>query len=272
MPLLEPFTYGFMQRALEEGALMGIACGLLGTLVVLRGLTYTGESLAHTLVPGAAIAVALGLSAVGGALVGGIAAALAIATLLRRPDVGEETAVSVVFTGAFAVGVAVLSARGSPQELDSLLFGSVLAAGPHDVWVGLAGTAAVAALVLGLARRFVLVAFDRSFAAATGLRTGLLDATLLVALALALTVALQGVGTLLVLGLLVAPAAAARVLTRRIWTMLALAPAIGAAAALVGLELSYYAGLAAGPAICLAALGAFGLALGRDAARRDAPA
>ena len=266
--LLHPFAYGFMQRALVEAVLMSATCGLLGAIVVLRGLTFTGESLSHTLLPGAAVAVAAGLPVLGGALVGGVAAATAIALLLRRTEIGEEAAVGVVFTGSFAVGVIILSTRGTTRDLDSLLFGSILAVEPRDLWLGLAATLLVLASCALLARRFVLVAFDRAFADAMRLRSGLLDVLLLVALAGALTVALRGVGTLLVLALLVAPAAAARLLVRRVWTMLWLAPVLAVAASVTGLEASYHAGAAAGPAICLSAVALFSVALAGSAARR----
>ena len=274
MGLLDPFSYDFMLRALAEVALMGVVCGLLGVFVVLRGLTYSGESLSHALVPGAAVALLAGLPVIAGALVGGVLAAVAIAVLLRRPDVGEDTAVSVVVTGVFAAGVVIVATHGTAKDLDSILFGSVLSVDARDLWVGAVAAVAVAAVVGALGRRLVLVAFDRAFADSIGLRAGLLDAVLLVALAAALTVALRGVGTLLVLALLVAPAAAARALTRRVWAMLALAPALAVACGVVGLELSYHEGVAAGPAICLVALGAFAAAAtaaslrGRAAPRR----
>jgi manganese/iron transport system permease protein len=259
--VFDPFAYDFMQRALAESALMGVACGLLGVLIVVRGLTFTGESLSHTLLPGAAIAVALGSAVLAGALVAGVLAAVVIAVLLRRPEVGEDAAISVVFTGAFAAGVIVLSTHGTPKDVDSLLFGSILAVEPRDLWLGLAATGAVLGVVSAARRGIVLVAFDRSFASAVGLRPALLDVVLLVSLAGALTVALRGVGTLLVLALLVAPAATARVLARRVWTMLWLGPLLGVASAFVGLEISYHAGAAAGPAICLTALGGLAAAL-----------
>jgi manganese/iron transport system permease protein len=266
--LLDPFQYDFMQRALAESALMGVVCGLLGTLVVLRRLTFTGESLSHTLIPGGALALAVGFSVVAGALAAGVLAAVAIALLLRRDDVGEDVAVSVVFTGAFAAGVIVLSTRGSPRDLDSLLFGSILAVEPRDLWIGLAAAVAVVCICALAGRSFVLVAFDRGFADAVGLRSRSLDILLLVALAGALTVALRGVGTLLVLALLVAPAATARILVRRVWTMLWLAPALAIGSALVGLEISFHADVAAGPAIALTAVGGFVLALAAAAIRR----
>jgi manganese/iron transport system permease protein len=258
--VIEPFQYAFMQRALAEAVLMGVVCGLLGAFVVLRGLTYTGESLSHTLVPGAAIALVAGFSIMLGALAAALVAVVAIATLLRRPDVGEETAVAVVFSGSFAAGVILVSARGTPKDLESFLFGSILGVEPGDLLVGAAAAAAVVLVCAICARRFVAVAFDRSFASTVGLRPFLLDLALLVALACALTVALRGVGTLLVLALLVAPAATARVLVQRVWHMLWLAPLVAVLCGFLGLELSYHAGIAAGAAIALAALGSFALA------------
>ncbi len=260
MGVFHAFSYDFMLRALAEVALMGVVCGLLGVLVVLRGLTYSGESLSHALVPGAAIALIAGLPVIAGALIGGVLAAVAIAVLLRRPDVGEDTAVSVVVTGSFAAGVVIVATRGTSRDLDSILFGSVLSVDGRDLWVGLASALVVTTIVVTLGRRLVLVAFDRAFADSLGMRSGLLDALLLVALAAALTVALRGVGTLLVLALLVAPAAAARALTRRVWAMLIVAPVLAFASGVVGLELSYHVGVAAGPAICLVALGLFAVA------------
>ena len=179
-----------------------------------------------------------------------------------RPDVGEETAVGVVFTGAFAVGVILLSTHGTSEDLDSLLFGSILAVEPRDLRASLAAAAVVAAACILLTRRFVLVAFDRSFARSAGLQVELLDVALLVALAAALTVALRGIGALLVLALLVAPAATARVVAPRVWTMVWLAPLVAVSCGFVGLEISYQAGVAAGPAIALTALAAFAIAIG----------
>lgn len=255
--LLEPFGYAFMQRALLEVVLMGLTCGLLGVFVVLRGLTYAAESLSHTLVPGAALAVAVSLPLLPLAFVSALAAVCLLAGFLQRPDVGAETAVGVAFTGIFAAGVMLLSVRGSTRDLDSVLFGSILAVDRDDLRLGIAATAAVLALGLGFSRRFVLVAFDRSFARAVRVGPLVLDVVLLAGLALALTVALRGMGTLLVLSLVVAPAATARVWTRSVWRMLWLAPTVAISAGLVGLELSYHADVAAGAAIALTAVGAF---------------
>jgi manganese/iron transport system permease protein len=272
--LVEPFSHAFMQRALAEALLMGLVCGLLGCFVVLRDLAYTGESMSHTLVPGAAVAVVAGLPVLGGALLGGVAAAVVIALLLRRSDVGEDVAVGVVFSGAFAAGVILLSVRGSPRDLDSLLFGSLLAVGTEDLVIGGVAALGVTVAVLVLSRRLVLAAFDRPWAETVGARPALLDVVLVVGLALALVAALRGVGTLLVLSLLVAPAASARLLARRVGTMLAVSSALGMTAGVVGLELSYHVGVAAGPAVALTAVGLFlvvaTVAAARSSARRPA--
>ena len=272
--LFEPFSHAFMQRALAEALLMGLVCGLLGCFVVLRDLAYTGESMSHTLVPGAAVAVVAGLPVLGGALLGGVAAAVVIALLLRRSDVGEDVAVGVVFSGAFAAGVILLSVRGSPRDLDSLLFGSLLAVGTEDLVIGGVAALGVTVAVLVLSRRLVLAAFDRPWAETVGARPALLDVVLVVGLALALVAALRGVGTLLVLSLLVAPAASARLLARRVGTMLAVSSALGMTAGVVGLELSYHVGVAAGPAVALTAVGLFlvvaTVAAARSSARRPA--
>lgn len=269
--LVEPFREAFMQRALLEVVLMGVACGLLGAFVLLRGLAYTGESLSHMLLPGGAIAVVVGVPVLGGALVAGLLGAVALGALLRRPELNEDVAVGVAFSAAFATGVLLLSLRGTPKDLESLLFGGILSVGRGDLAAGATATLVVVVLVAVLAERLVLVAFDPVFARAVGLRPARLDLVLLALLAAALAVALRGVGTLLVLSLLTAPAATARVLTVRAAPMLLLAPALGVGAGVVGLVVSYHADLAAGPAIALAAAVPLAPALAVTSARRRGP-
>ncbi len=255
--LLEPFGYDFMQRALLEIVLMSLVCGVLGVFVVLRGLTYTGESLSHTLVPGAAVAVAVGAPILPLAFAGAVVAVLLIALFAQRVGVSNETAVGVVFSGAFAAGVIVLSLAGTPKELDSILFGSILAVAPRNLWVGGIATVVVLVVVVVFARRLLVVAFDPAFARALRLRPLSLDVVLLVTLALALAVALSAMGTLLALAMLIAPAATARIITGRVWTMLWVAPPVGLAAGLGGLEISYHLDVAAGAAIALTAISIF---------------
>jgi len=258
--LIEPFEYTFMQRALLEVILMSLVCGVLGVFVVLRGLTYTGESLSHTLVPGAALALAVGLPVLPLAFVGAVIAVLVIGFFAQRSDVSGETAVGVVFSGAFAVGVIVLSIWGSPKELDRLLFGSILAVQESDLVAGGIAAIVVVVVVGVFGRQLLVVAFDPAFARALQLRTLTLDIVLLVAVALAITVALKAMGTLLVLAMLIAPAATARILTGRAWTMIAVAPLVGVFSGIVGLELSYHRNIAGGAAIALTSIAVFALA------------
>ena len=259
--LIEPFRQAFLRDALAEAVLMGVVCGLLGSLVIVRGMTYLGESMSHMLLPGAAIAVAIGLAPDLGGLAAGLVCAALISWAARRDAIGEDAAIGVVYTGALALGVIVLYRNGTPGDLEGLLFGDILAATTRDVrFAMLVALLVIVGLAVG-GRGLALTAFDPGFARAAGARVALLDLGLAAGLAAALAVALQGVGTLLVLALLVAPAAGARVLARSSGAMLAIAPLLAALASVIGIELSYHASLAAGASIALAAIGIFLLAL-----------
>jgi ABC-type Mn2+/Zn2+ transport system permease subunit len=250
-----------LARALVEVVLMGVACGLLGALAVPRGLTFVAESLSHSLLLGAAVALLLGAPLLGGAFVGAIAAALAIAALARRTDVGADVAVGVVFTGFLALSVMLLAAHGRSEDLEALLFGDLFSLHAGELAAGAVVTGLLAAAVAAFGKQLVAIGFDRGFADAAGLRPGQADAVTLVALAAALTVALRGVGSLLVLSLLVAPAASARLMARRSTTMLWLAPVIGVAVGVAGTVPAYYASLEPGPLIALTGLGVVAAAL-----------
>jgi manganese/iron transport system permease protein len=245
-----------------EMVLVGVAAGALGSFVVVRGLAFTGEAFAHTVFPGAVVAAILGFSIPAGALTFGLASAACVALILRGGRTAPDTAVGIVFLGAFGLGSALLATHPAPgRSLESLLFGSLLGVS----WGDLTVTGLVAGVVvLGLAalwRPLVLSSFDRAVAAAAGVRLGLVDAALLVLLALAVVVALQAIGSVLVLAILVTPAATARVLARRFSTMVALAAGIGIAEGIAGLYVSYYGSVAAGGAVVLVASGVFAAAL-----------
>lgn len=252
--LTEPLSSGLVLRALVVLAIVGIVCGALGSVVVVRGLAFTGEAFAHTVFPGAVVASLLGWSVAAGALVFGLASAALIALAARVDRVGEETAVGVVFVGAFALGVVILATAGGPgQDLESFLFGSPLGVG----WGELALTAGAACVaLLGLAaiwRPLVMTSYDPSAAAAAGVRTGLVDGALLVLLALAVVIALGAVGNVLVLAMLITPAATARLIARRMLSTAVLAAGLGTLAGVVGLYVSYYAGVAVGGSVVLSA-------------------
>ena len=245
-----------------EIVLVGIVGGALGGFVVVRGLAFTGEAFAHTVFPGAVVASLAGFSITAGALAFGLASAGAIALAARIPKVGSEAAVGIVFVGAFALGVLILSVSSAPsRDLESFLFGSLLGVSAGDLAVTAAAAAAVLAGLVALWRPLVLSSFDRAAAAAMGVRLVAVDAALLVMLALAVVVALGAVGNVLVLAMLVTPAATARLAGLRVAPTVILGAALGAVEGIGGLYLSYYGRVAAGGAVVLVATGVFALAL-----------
>jgi ABC-type Mn2+/Zn2+ transport system permease subunit len=238
-----------MQRALVEMALLGIVGGVLGCWVVFYELSYSAESLAHALFPGLVIATLSGLPLVLGAGIGVTVAAIAIAILGRAPEIGRDTAVAVVISALFGLGVVLALSPGSPPGLQELLFGDILGVSDLDLLLA-AGLAAVVLVALRLLHRQLLaVGFDRASARSVGGKPRLADVALLVLVALATMVAVQGLGSLLVVSVLVGPAATARLLARRMTPMMVLASLLAMVAGVGGLYLSYYAGTAGGASI-----------------------
>jgi ABC-type Mn2+/Zn2+ transport system permease subunit len=259
--MFEPLQEAFMQRALAEIVLIGLASGALGCWVVLYEFSYAAESLAHSIFPGLVIATLAGIPLLLGAAPAIAIAALAIALAGRVPGVSRDVAVAVVVTTMFGLGVLLALSPDSPPGIESLLFGDIL--GPSDADLLSAAVLAVlvaAALVL-LHGRLLATGFDRAAARSFGLAPAAVDAALLLLLSAAIVVAVQGLGNLLVAAVFVGPAAAARRLTDRIVPMFALATAIALLAGIAGLYLSYYAGTAGGASVALAIVAAYLLAL-----------
>ncbi len=272
--LAEPFSHPFMVRALLAALVVGVACPVLGTYVVLRGMAFLGDALAHIILPGVVVAFLLGLPLLAGALVAGVLAALLIAWLSRRAEIREDTAIGVVFAGALALGVALLSLRRSyAADLTHILFGNLLGVLPSDLWMMGALAALALATVVALYKEFLVLAFDPLFADTLRLPATFLENLQTALMAVVIVVAIKAVGIALVLAMLVTPAATAGMLVRRLPPMMLLAAAFGCLSAVVGLYLAYYANLASGPAIVLAQTALFGLVLaGRGLRRRMRPA
>jgi ABC-type Mn2+/Zn2+ transport system permease subunit len=259
--VFEPFQEAFMQRAIAEMTLLGLAGGALGCWVVLYEFSYAAESLAHSIFPGLVIATLAGVPLLLGAAPAIAIAALAIAVAGRVPGVSRDVAVAVVVTTMFGLGVLLALSPDSPPGIESLLFGDIL--GPSDADLLSAAVLAVlvvAALAL-LHGRLLATGFDRAAARSFGLAPATVDAALLLLLSAAIVVAVQGLGNLLVVAVFVGPAAAARRLTDRIVPMFGIATAIALLAGIAGLYLSYYAGTAGGASIALAIVAAYLLAL-----------
>jgi ABC-type Mn2+/Zn2+ transport system permease subunit len=269
--VLAPLQEPFMQRALAEVVLLGIAGGALGCWVVFYGLSYAAESLSHSLFPGLVLAAIAGAPLLLGAVPAIVLAAVAIALAARVAGVSRDSAVAVVVTTMFGLGALLALAPASPPGIESLLFGDVFGVTDGDLV-----TAAILVVGVGVALRLLhgrlLVAgFDRGTARSLGVSPALADAALLLLLGAGIVVAVQGLGNLLVVAVFVGPAAAARRLSDRMLPMMLLAAGLAAFAGIAGLYLSYYAGTAGGASVALAIVAVYliSLPLGRlRAARR----
>jgi len=258
--LSEPFAYSFMQRGLLAALIVGVVCPVLGTYVVLRGMAFLGDALAHIILPGVVVAFLMGWPLAVGALLAGVLAALAIGAISRRREIREDAAIGVVFAGAFALGIALISRqRGYAVDLAHILFGNLLGVTVSDLWLSAGLGGVVLLIVLAFYKEFLVVSFDPLLATTLRLPVGLLQNLLLVLLAVVIVVSIQSVGVALVLAMLVTPASAAYLVTRRLGDMMAVAAAVGVASAVAGLYVSYYLNVASGPAIVLAETTVFAL-------------
>jgi manganese/iron transport system permease protein len=258
--LLTPLNYGFFTRALLAAAMVGVVCAVLGSYIVLRGMAFFGDALAHTILPGVVIAFLLGWPLALGALIMGVLTAIGIGALSSQGVVKEDTAIGVIFAGAFALGVALLSVSGNYTiDLAHFLFGNLLGVSVQDLWLTLGLSLLVLLLVFLFYKEFLVVSFDPVLATTLRLPTGFLRYLLLILMAVTIVVSLQVVGIALMVAMLVTPAAAASLLTRRLPTMMAVGAIIGASSGVIGLYASYYLNVASGPTVVLVATLIFGL-------------
>ena len=259
--LTQPLRYPFMVRSLLASLMVGTLCAVVGTYVVLRGMAFFGDALAHAILPGVAVAYLLGANLFWGALGMGLLTAVSIGYVSRRGEVKEDTAIGVFFAASFALGVALLSTVQSYSvDLTHILFGNVLGVSVTDLWLtaGL-GLAVLLAVVL-LYKELLVISFDPVLAATLRLPLSALNYLLLVLIALTIVVSLQTVGVALMVAMLVTPAATAYLLTRRLWHMMIAGAVIGALSSVTGLYLSFYVNVASGAAVVLVATALFVLA------------
>ncbi len=250
--LIEPLHYAFFVRGLLVGALLGITCGALGSFVVLRGMAFIGDAMAHSVLPGVVIAYLLGVNIIAGAFVTGLLAAILISAISRTEQVHEDTAIGIVFTGAFALAIVLISrTQGYVRDLTHFLFGNILGVAPGDVVIAGVVTLLVLAGLFLWYRDLMISSFDPTHAQVIGIRLNWLHMGLMALLALTIVSGIQAVGVVLIASLLVTPAATARLLTDRLKVMILLAALFGSGAALVGLYLSYYIRVASGGAVVL---------------------
>lgn len=259
--LMTPLHYPFMQAACLAVILVGITCAVLGCYVVLRRMAFIGDAIAHTALPGIVIAYLRGLNLFVGALVAGLLTALGIGWLSGREEVREDTAIGVLFTGMFALGVIIISYAGSFRDFSSMLFGDILAVTHADLILIsiIAGTVLVTLALFY--KELELTSVDPSYSAVIGLRADWMRNVLLILLALAVVTGIQAVGVILTAALLVTPAAAASLMSGNLLRMMVFSSLVAVASGLVGLYASFYGGLASGAAIVLTGTAIFAIAL-----------
>lgn len=271
--LLEPLQYAFMVRGLIAAVMVGIVCAVMGTYVVLRGMAFFGDALAHAILPGIAVGYLVGDGArqplFWWALVSAILSSLGIGAISRNTKIKEDTAIGIIFAGTFALGVALISTvRSYSVDLAHFLFGDVLGVRNSDLGLIAIFGGIVLMAVIAFYKEFMVLSFDPILAATLRLPVRLLEFLLLVLIAVTIVVSLQTVGVALMVAMLVTPAATAYLLTKRLPVMMVIAAIIASLSGVIGLFLSYYLSIASGAAIVLTCTAIFGLVWGIQAFRQ----
>jgi manganese/iron transport system permease protein len=252
--LTDPWASEFMVRSLLALIMISIVCAVMGSFVVVKGMAFIGDALAHASFGGVAAAFVLGVSIYLGAAVAAILTALGIVFVSRRAGLRFDTAIGVLFVGAFALGILIVSRQeGYIVDLFSFVFGNVLGVGQDDLLLIAAVGAAVLVLVAVFYKELLFTAYDPTMAAAAGLPVAAMQYGLLGLIALTIVISLKAVGIVLVVAMLVTPAATAQLLVRRLHLIMAVGAGVGVVSSLVGLYLSYHADVSASAAVVLTA-------------------
>ncbi|AFS71648.1 metal ABC transporter permease [Exiguobacterium antarcticum] len=249
--------YDFLQKALVTSVMVGIICGVIGCFIILRGMSLMGDAISHAVLPGVAISYLLGINFFIGAVVTGLLTALGIGFVSQNSRIKNDTAIGILFTSAFALGIILISFLRSSSDLYHILFGNVLAVRPSDMWM----TLVIGIIVLGAIYLFykelLVTSFDPTMAAAYGLSTRLVHYLLMTMLTLVTVASLQTVGIILVVAMLITPAATAYLLTNRLSRMIFLSAGFGTLSSIIGLYFSFTYNLSSGASIVLVATALF---------------
>jgi len=245
--------YNFLQSALLAAIMVGIMSGIIGSFIILRGMSLMGDAISHSVLPGVAVAYMLGINLLLGAAIFGVLAALLIGFVASKSQLKNDTAIGIVFSAFFALGFILISMAESSTNLHHILFGNVLAVSDNDLITTACVLMGVILFVVVFFKELLITSFDETFAKAYGLQTQLIHYGLMLVLTLVTVSALQTVGIILIVAMLITPAATAFLWTNHLSIMLWLASGIGALASTIGLYLSYTLNWASGPAIVLVA-------------------
>lgn len=250
--LLDPFTYDFMRNALIAGLLTVITTSLVGTWIVLRGMAFLGDALAHGVIPGITAAFLLGVDLWIGAVVAAVLMLGGIDQITRRTRLSQDTSIGLLFVGMLAAGVMLISARGAyAGDLTAILFGDLIGVSVGDVWVAVGAAAVTIVVSVVLYRAFLVLSFSEDKAALLRLHPRLTHLAMLGLIALAIVSSFRAIGTLLVFAFVIAPPATAALVARRVPVMMAVATLVGWIAVVAGLLISFYVGVAGAPTVAV---------------------
>ena len=260
--IFEPLQYAFMQRSLVVAIIVGVICAVVGSYLMVQRLALLGDAISHSVLPGLAIAYLVGANIFLGAFIAGIISTVFINVISTRSNIKEDTAMGIVFSAFFALGITLITVvqKDNKIDLNHFLFGNILAVDSTEVRDTLIIAGIVLTVVFLLYKELLFYTFDKLGAQAVGLPVGLLDLGLMTLIGLTIVASLKAVGVVLVLSLLITPAATAYLLVTRLHLMMLLGVIIGLASSITGMYLSYYYNLPSGPAIVLVASSLFVLA------------
>ncbi len=260
--LIDPLEFPFMQRAFLAAGFAAVVCALVGTFVVLKGLAFMGDAVAHSSLAGMSVAYFLGGNIFWGALGWAVPASLLITFISRKANLRLDASIGIIFASGFALGIILMSrVTGYAADLFGLLFGNVLGISWAEVALIGGIAAAVSLVVAAFYKELLFTSYDATMSAASGIPVRFMQYLLPVLVGVTTVASLKAVGIVLVLALLVTPSATAMLLARRMPSIMAYSVAVGLLATVLGLYLSFYADLPSGPSIVLVATGLFLLAL-----------
>ncbi|UKK97325.1 metal ABC transporter permease [Brevibacillus brevis] len=252
--------YEFLQKAMFTSVVVGLICGVIGSFIILRGMSLMGDAISHAVLPGVALSYAFGINFFVGAVLTGVLTAVGIGYVSQNSRIKNDTAIGIMFTSAFAIGIIMVTMLKSSTDLYHILFGNVLAVRSSDMWVTVGIGVIVIVTVYAFFKELLLTSFDPTIAAAYGLRNNLIHYLLMTLLTMVTVASLQTVGIVLVVAMLITPAATAYLLTDRLSIMIFLAGGFGMLSSVIGLYFSFTYNLASGATIVVVATVLFFLA------------
>ncbi len=261
--LIEPLQYGFMQRSLLVAIVVGIICSVVGSYLMVRRLAMLGDAISHSLLPGLAIAFALGINIYVGAFIAGVLSTVIIAWIHTRSPIKEDAAMGIVLSSFFASGITLITLiqRDNKIDLNHFLFGNILGVSSGEVRDTCIIAAIVILAVVAFYKELLFYSFDPLGAQAAGLPVNGLNFGQMVLISLTVVASMKTVGVVLVLALLITPSATAYLLVPRLHQVMLLGAGLGVVSSISGMYLSYYYNIPSGPAIVMVISGLFFMAL-----------